>query len=51
MNSNRIVRKVDELGRIALPKKLRIALNLNEKDQIEIVVDEVGNIVLKKFGR
>ena len=34
MKSTGIVRKVDELGRIVLPKELRQTLNLNEKDPI-----------------
>ncbi|HAH78238.1 MAG TPA: AbrB family transcriptional regulator [Ruminococcaceae bacterium] len=44
-----IVRKVDELGRIVLPKELRVTLNINEKDPLEIYVDEDDKIVLKKY--
>lgn len=44
-----IVRKVDELGRIVLPKELRGTLNINEKDPLEIYVDEDNKIVLKKY--
>lgn len=48
MKSTGIVRKVDELGRIVLPKELRNTLNLFEKDPMEIFVD--GNtIILKKY--
>ena len=36
MKSTGIVRKVDELGRIVLPKELRQTLNINERDPIEI---------------
>lgn len=39
MKSTGIVRKVDELGRIVLPKELRQTLNINERDPIEIFVD------------
>ena len=49
MKSTGIVRKVDELGRIVLPKELRVTLNINEKDPLEIFVDEDGRIVLKKY--
>jgi transcriptional pleiotropic regulator of transition state genes len=43
-----IVRKVDELGRIVLPKELRTTLDINERDALEIYVD--GNtIILKKY--
>lgn len=44
-----IVRKVDELGRIVLPKELRNTLNIKEKDPLEIYVDEGRRIVLKKY--
>jgi len=44
-----IVRKVDELGRIVLPKELRMTLNINEKDPLEIFVDDNGRIILNKY--
>jgi transcriptional pleiotropic regulator of transition state genes len=43
-----IVRKVDELGRIVLPKELRMSLSIKEKDPLEIFVDENGSIILRK---
>lgn len=43
-----IVRQVDGLGRIVLPKELRRTLNLNEGDGLEIYVDG-ENIVLCKY--
>lgn len=47
MKSTGITRKVDELGRIVLPIELRRALDIAERDALEIYVD--GNsIVLKK---
>lgn len=49
MKSTGIVRKVDELGRIVLPKELRVTLNINEKDPLEIFVDEENHIILKKY--
>lgn len=49
MKSTGIVRKVDELGRIVLPKELRMTLNINEKDPLEIFVDDDGRIILKKY--
>jgi transcriptional pleiotropic regulator of transition state genes len=45
---DRIVRKVDELGRIVLPIELRRTLDIAEKDSLEIYVDESA-IVLKKY--
>lgn len=48
MKSTGIVRKVDELGRIVIPKELRRTLNIQIKDPVEIFMDE-DKIVLKKF--
>ena len=48
MKSTGIVRKVDELGRVVLPIALRRTLGIDEKDALEIYVDE-ERIVLKKY--
>ena len=48
MKSTGVVRKVDELGRIVLPKELRTVLNINEKDSIEIFTDN-DKIILQKY--
>ena len=48
MKSTGIVRKLDELGRITLPIELRRSLNVNEKDPLEIFVDD-DKIILKKY--
>lgn len=48
MKSTGIVRKVDELGRIVLPKELRTTFEINEKDPLEIYVD-ANTIILKKY--
>lgn len=48
MKSTGIVRKVDELGRIVIPKELRRSLNIEEKDALEIYVDG-EQIILKKY--
>ena len=47
MKSTGIVRKVDELGRIVIPIELRRNLDIEEKDPLEIYVNE-DTIVLKK---
>ena len=44
-----IVRRVDELGRIVLPKELRGALDIKERDLLEISVDG-DSVVLKKYA-
>lgn len=49
MKSIGIVRKVDHLGRIVLPKELRDMMNLRPHDGVEIFVDD-NAIVLKKYN-
>ena len=48
MKSIGIVRKIDELGRIALPIELRNKMDINTKDSVEIFVDN-DKIILKKY--
>ena len=48
MKSTGIVRKVDELGRIVIPKELRKKFCIDEKDGLEIYVED-EKIILKKF--
>ena len=48
MKSTGIVRRVDELGRIVLPIELRRSLNINERDTLEIFVDD-EKIVLENI--
>jgi transcriptional pleiotropic regulator of transition state genes len=51
MKATGIVRKVDDLGRVCLPKSLRKALNENSTETLylEIFTDDTG-IILKKYG-
>ncbi|PGM79953.1 AbrB family transcriptional regulator [Bacillus cereus] len=49
MKSTGIIRKVDELGRIVIPKELRRTLGINEKDPIEIYVEDNDKIILKRY--
>ncbi|MFC9450108.1 AbrB/MazE/SpoVT family DNA-binding domain-containing protein [Bacillus cereus] len=48
MKSTGVTRKVDELGRIVLPKELRTTLGIAEKDPIEIFVED-EKIILQKY--
>ncbi|MBU3102961.1 AbrB/MazE/SpoVT family DNA-binding domain-containing protein [Clostridium gasigenes] len=48
MKNTGIVRRVDNLGRIVLPKELRRTLDIKEKDPLEIYV-EGEMIILKKY--
>lgn len=49
MKSTGIVRKVDELGRIVIPKETRKILFINEGDSLEIFIDNTS-IYLKKYA-
>ncbi len=49
MKSTGIVRKLDELGRIVIPKELRRTLGIEVRDPLEILIDE-EKIVLKKYA-
>ncbi|MDU2266156.1 MAG: AbrB/MazE/SpoVT family DNA-binding domain-containing protein [Clostridium sp.] len=48
MRSTGIVRKIDELGRIVVPRELRTTLDVGPGDPIEIFVDG-EQIILKKY--
>ncbi len=48
MKSTGIVRKVDELGRVVIPIELRRTLGINEKDALEIYVEQ-ERIILQKY--
>lgn len=48
MKSTGITRKVDELGRVVIPKELRDNFGIKEKDSLEIFT-EGNNIVLRKY--
>jgi transcriptional pleiotropic regulator of transition state genes len=47
MKSTGIVRTIDELGRIVLPKELRRTLNIKPRDEFEFHVED-RNIILKR---
>ena len=48
MKATGIVRPVDNLGRIVIPVELRMALDINRGDSLEIFVEN-SNIVLRKY--
>lgn len=49
MNQTGIVRKIDDLGRIVIPKEIRKTFRIREGDPFEIVVDNEGNITLCRY--
>ena len=48
MKSTGIIRKVDDLGRIVLPIKLRRTLDIAERDELEIYMEN-DQIILRKY--
>lgn len=45
-----MVRKVDELGRVVVPKEMRRVLGIKPGSSIEMSIDKDNNVVLKKFS-
>ncbi|MDD6207155.1 MAG: stage V sporulation protein T [Clostridiales bacterium] len=50
MKATGIVRRIDDLGRIVLPKEIRRTLRIREGDPLEIFTDREGEIILKKYS-
>lgn len=50
MKATGIIRRVDELGRIVIPKEIRRTLRIREADPLEIFTDKDGEIILKKYS-
>ena len=48
MKATGIVRKIDDLGRLVIPKELRRVLNIAEKDEMEVFT-EGDTIILRKY--
>ena len=49
MNPTGIIRKIDDLGRIVLPKELRRHLNINTGDDFQIILD-TNRIILERYS-
>ena len=50
MKATGIVRRIDELGRIVIPKEIRRTLRIRERDPLEIYMGDDGCIQLKKYS-
>ncbi len=50
MKATGIVRRIDDLGRIVIPKEIRRTLRIREGDPLEIFTDREGEIILKKYS-
>ncbi|NLV57459.1 MAG: stage V sporulation protein T [Clostridiales bacterium] len=50
MRATGIVRRIDELGRVVIPKEIRRTLRIREGDPLEIYTDRDGEVILKKYS-
>ena len=50
MKATGVVRRIDDLGRVVIPKEIRRNLRIREGDSLEIYVDNSGDVILKKFS-
>ena len=50
MKATGIVRRIDDLGRIVIPKEIRRTLHIRESDPLEIFTDREGQVILKKYS-
>ena len=50
MKSTGVVRRIDDLGRVVIPKEIRKVLRIKEGAPLEIFTDKEGEIILKKYS-
>ena len=50
MKATGVVRRIDDLGRIVIPKEIRKTLRIKEGDPLEIFTDKNGEVILKKYS-
>lgn len=50
MKATGIVRRIDDLGRVVIPKEIRKTLRIREGDPLEIFTDKDGEVILKKYS-
>lgn len=51
MKATGIVRRIDDLGRIVIPKEIRRTLEVKEGDPLELYLDNEGGLVLHKYEK
>ena len=51
MKATGIVRRIDDLGRVVIPKEIRKTLRIREGDSLEIYTENAGEIILKNILR
>ncbi|MBZ4666393.1 stage V sporulation T C-terminal domain-containing protein [Mahella sp.] len=50
MKATGIVRRIDDLGRVVIPKEIRRTLRIREGDPLEIFTDKEGGVILRKYS-
>ena len=50
MKATGVVRRIDDLGRVVIPKEIRKTLRIKEGDPLEIFTDKEGELILKKYS-
>ena len=50
MKATGIVRRIDDLGRVVIPKEIRRTLRIREGDPLEIYTDTEGGVIFKKYS-
>jgi AbrB family transcriptional regulator (stage V sporulation protein T) len=50
MKATGIVRRIDDLGRVVIPKEIRRTLRIREGDPLEIFTEKDGSVVFKKYS-
>ena len=50
MRATGIVRRIDDLGRVVIPKEIRKTLRIREGDPLDIFTAKDGEVILKKYS-
>ena len=50
MKATGIVRRIDDLGRVVIPKEIRRTMRIREGDPLEIFTDKDGGVIFKKYS-
>lgn len=50
MKATGIVRRIDDLGRVVIPKEIRRTMRIREGDPLEIYTDANGEVIFKKYS-
>lgn len=51
MKATGIVRRIDDLGRVVIPKEIRRTMRIREGDPLEIYTDKEGEVIFKKYSQ